>query len=543
MSDAAVIHPRDKAVRGMVCGIPSFGMIHVDFAVSMAQQAMPINFGMQFMTPGHTQPLKHVRWDWEEGKIVHVSEWKKKNPGHPMFNTPWIHEVGEARNILVQYCIDNNVEYLFFRDDDTVCPPDAINKLYSDKLDIVGGYYMSKQMPPHGLILAEGYLAGYDDFRPGEIVRCNHIGMGMTLIRVEVFKKIREELGVKHWFKTVNSLEDNDIQEHAPNAGRMTEDVYFCSLARAVGYTVNCDTGVCGHHIDVKTHTRYYYHEGIRNGCWETWDGNVAYYPPGSDPQRGTTADLIEDAQSKMTEEQAAEIPQRPLMLDLGCPKATKQEGFHSVDLFEDADYRHDIRSLMPLLTAIGQADVLKVHHVLEHFGPGEIPGILRHWFTDVLLPGGVALFAVPDFDWIVDIHHEHPDFDDPQTFWTRRASLYGAQTNPGDIHKSPFTMTQLTKMLEWAGFELMEGWYEQYPDSRVQRSCVVVVRKPGEDADLSQFDIDDIKGERHDQIQAALAAYDSETPQQPIMTPFIHNGPEDAAEMEEEQEQEVAHV
>lgn len=516
---ATIHHPRDKAIRGMVCGIPTFGMIHADFVASVAFQAMPINFGMAFVFPGHTPPLRNVRWSWKQNKIVPYDEWLvEEQPIHPP--DPWILEIGEARNMIVQFCLDNNMEWLYFRDDDTIAPPDAINKLFSDKLPIVGGNYPSKQQPPHNLILQDGYLGGYDDWRFGEVVQCTNIGMGLTLIHTDVFRKIEKEIG-RPWFKTVHGIENNDIRDIAPDCGRMTEDVYFCNKARHVGYKIHCDTGVQGIHMDVKSLVKHYYSPGLQHLVWENYQGIVNWYPPGDHPARKSMKEMLEHQLVERKKQDArVEFPE-VVRLDLGAPKGASHPDFQCVDLYEEADYRGDARDLQWLLPNTGLADEIRASHLLEHLEMGEVPGVLKNW-KRALKPGGQVEFAIPDFDWASEWMLRMRNADPPD-YWQQSMMIYGAQRNPGDLHKTPFNMQTLRKLVEFTGFEIVDSFYTQPKDARIQRSAIIVAKRPvlnGETATENVRSLEDIRSYHRKSMEAANAKWKPGDPEQPMIMP-----------------------
>lgn len=523
MVEQMTIHkPREKAIKGMVCGIPTFGMIHADFVSSVAFQAMPINFGMAFVFPGHTPPLRNVKWSWKQNKIIGYRDWLlEEKPINP--NPPWFLEVGEARNILAQFCLDNNMEWLYFRDDDTIAPPDAINKLFSDKLPIVGGNYPSKQQPPHNLILQDGYLGGYDDWRPGEIVECDNIGMGLTLIHTDVLRKIRDEYRLP-WFKTINGNEHNDIQDICPHAARMTEDVYFCNKARHVGYKIYCDTGVQGVHLDVNSLVKHYYHPGLQHTVWEDYDGNVNWYPEGNRKERGKTSVSVGMAlEAQRAANPDFKTPDRPVRVELGCPKGLAVDGFFSVDLYEHCDYQGDASDLTWLINKIGMLDEIRASHLLEHLPSGNIPPILKNW-KRALRPGGQIEIAIPDFDWAAEWAFRRR-FDGPQDYWQQLMMVYGAQRNPGDVHRTPINMKTLVDIVEMTGFEIVSKFYTQFLDARVQRSAMIVARKPlveGEDPATGTRSLEEIKAfyaKILEDAKAKTMTYDG-VPHQPMIYP-----------------------
>lgn len=161
--------------------------------------------------------------------------------------------VDKARNELVKAALESNCSHVFFIDDDVLIPPDALIRLHAHKRDIVGGVYFTKDdtcsTPLIMRGMGEGVFEPDWDWTPGDVVECRAIGMGCTLIRREVFERMRAEVpvdedGTPQWFVTrINERIDGSFISQ-------TEDVDFCSKAVALGYTVACDTGVWCWHWD-----------------------------------------------------------------------------------------------------------------------------------------------------------------------------------------------------------------------------------------------------------------------------------------------------
>lgn len=177
---------------------------------------------------------------------------------HPM-NTVVRHyivegnEVGLARNEIVARALDverqdpsMRCSHVFFIDDDVLVHSDALLKLYADERDIVSGLYFSKSSVPDALVLMEEGTARR--WRPGELVDCWAHGMGLTLIRAEVFRRMRDELelgtdreGNPEWFRTSRDVELTR-PDGAPAIVNQTEDVYFLRRAAELGYQPCVDT-------------------------------------------------------------------------------------------------------------------------------------------------------------------------------------------------------------------------------------------------------------------------------------------------------------
>jgi len=168
-------------------------------------------------------------------------------------------EVGEARNELVQEALRLDTEYLIFIDDDIIIPPDTITRLINiadEGKDIVAGIYYSKQVPPEPLIFKGRGTGSFRNWKIGEIVNdIDGIGMGLTLIRTVVFRKIK-----KPWFKTIESSRENVGGNEFFYS--IDESLYFCNKAISKGFKITVDTSIQGIHFDYKTNTFYFNSEG-----------------------------------------------------------------------------------------------------------------------------------------------------------------------------------------------------------------------------------------------------------------------------------------
>lgn len=95
-----------------------------------------------------------------------------------------------------------------------------------------------------------------------------------------------------------------------------------------------------------------------------------------------------------------------------------------------------------------GSADIVVLHHVLEHFGCGESAGLITEC-KRILAPGGSLIVCVPDFrslvrGWITG------QIDD-QIFFT---NVYGAYLgDEADRHKWGFTRESLIAFLSKMGW------------------------------------------------------------------------------------------
>lgn len=159
-------------------------------------------------------------------------------------------EVGDAFNAAIELILANHelskFKYLLTLEDDNIPSPDALLKLYDGikNFDAVGALYWTKGECGQPMIYgnpAEQPL----NFIPQQPIpdvlqQCNGLGMGFTLFRMSVFKKLE-----KPWFVTKQSFDSKGVQCY-------TQDLYaFERMARA-GMKVACDTRVRVGHLDVE---------------------------------------------------------------------------------------------------------------------------------------------------------------------------------------------------------------------------------------------------------------------------------------------------
>jgi hypothetical protein len=141
-----------------------------------------------------------------------------------------------VRNVMIEELLKQNCDYLLSIDDDEIYPPTVLDTLMAHDKDIVAGLYFKRNAPPvtpNILNLVEdGPKKIYKEVMNYEkgLIRVDAVGMGMTLIRSELFRKIKPP-----WF--------------VANYPEFSEDVYFCLQAMMAGYKVWADTNLVIGHI------------------------------------------------------------------------------------------------------------------------------------------------------------------------------------------------------------------------------------------------------------------------------------------------------
>ena len=100
---------------------------------------------------------------------------------------------------------------------------------------------------------------------------------------------------------------------------------------------------------------------------------------------------------------------------------------------------------------ASNSADMIVLHHVLEHFGCGEADSLLKECLR-ILRPECPLLVFVPDM-WSLSSMWREGRLDD-QVFMT---NVYGAYMgDEADRHKWGYTKDSLRDLLEFSGFGLV---------------------------------------------------------------------------------------
>lgn len=152
------------------------------------------------------------------------------------------YDCARARNVIAQEAIDHGFDYVFMVDSDIILPSDALVKLLRDDPDVVLGCYPQKNNKD-GLVeifkngnkdYVNRYMYDELDALDGH-VDVKGGGFGCALIRCAIFNHIQ-----RPWFKYVEYLDGS----------LLSEDNYFCGLARDTGFKVQMDPEVrCGHSI------------------------------------------------------------------------------------------------------------------------------------------------------------------------------------------------------------------------------------------------------------------------------------------------------
>jgi hypothetical protein len=160
-------------------------------------------------------------------------------------------EVGAAYNAAIEGILANpelsKWKYVLTLETDNMPPPDGLLKLYESikNYDAVGGLYWVKGELGAAMIYGDPKVMPKNFIpqipRAGEIQPACGLGMGFTLFRLSMFKKLP-----KPWFKT--------LQEYTPGVGvsAFTQDLYFFDYAGREGFRFASDNRVLVGHFSAE---------------------------------------------------------------------------------------------------------------------------------------------------------------------------------------------------------------------------------------------------------------------------------------------------
>jgi len=151
-----------------------------------------------------------------------------------------------TREQMVIDALDAGFEWIFWVDDDVIIPRNACLRLFQRQADIIGGLITTKSRPPQPLIYRRKHDGPITDWQVGDVVPCEGMGWGCTLIKMEVFRRLE-----RPWF-----AEERKMLETAGEAWtyQTTEDLPLMYRAVDAGFEkVYVDTSVNCRHMDWNT--------------------------------------------------------------------------------------------------------------------------------------------------------------------------------------------------------------------------------------------------------------------------------------------------
>lgn len=167
-----------------------------------------------------------------------------KDKGVMFYPTLSVKPVDRARNHIVDIFLTTDCTHLFFIDDDTVPPPDALDKLLAHDKDIVSGitpiieHDATRENDSNGFYKKWNCVDDKDQHvKPNTgLVPIKGAGSSCILIKREVFEKLQKPC--------YRFLDKDDTGKPV----EVTEDIYFVITSLAKGFKAFADTSVICQH-------------------------------------------------------------------------------------------------------------------------------------------------------------------------------------------------------------------------------------------------------------------------------------------------------
>ncbi len=141
-----------------------------------------------------------------------------------------------SRNQLAKDAVDWDANFVLWIDGDHRFPRDALFRLLSRNLPVVGANYPIRANPtrPCAMSLTGSPVRTTEELaRTGQVEEVSHLGLGFCLVDIRVIRALRNG---KPLFQ--NALWGEGTEES------IGEDVHFCRRVKEAGYSVHVDHGV-----------------------------------------------------------------------------------------------------------------------------------------------------------------------------------------------------------------------------------------------------------------------------------------------------------
>lgn len=153
----------------------------------------------------------------------------------------WGYQVDQVRNLIAEWVIRYNYDYLFSVDSDIAFTADTLKKMLAHDVDMVTGIYIQRIPETHTIEVMRKTATGgvshvnFADIAGQGLVPIDACGFGCLLIKGEVIRSIP----YPHFV----------YKSAIDHANTYSEDVYFCTQATERGFKVWADTSIICDHI------------------------------------------------------------------------------------------------------------------------------------------------------------------------------------------------------------------------------------------------------------------------------------------------------
>jgi len=151
----------------VLIGVPMTGLVRSEWVLARYGQVIPINWG-------------HVEM------VQFIDQY-----------APIRFMVADARNVIVKKAVEENFEWLFFIDHDTMLPPHCMltwnTMMRKAGVPVFSGLYFTKSVPSEPLVFRGRGNGFYDKWKMGDKVWVDGIPMGCTMIHNSILKVMWDE--------------------------------------------------------------------------------------------------------------------------------------------------------------------------------------------------------------------------------------------------------------------------------------------------------------------------------------------------------------
>lgn len=241
--------------RNVLVGVPTLGIVRMEWSVYRRGQIIPIN------------------WQCGEITATHMPE-SVISMGY---------QVADAQNVICERFLNDKYEWLLLWEDDVIPPFDAFCKfdahIATATAPIISGLYFTKGIPSWPLVFRGRGNGAYTNFNIGDLVWTDGVPTGMLLIHRSIIEEVSKDSErykmpdgkmLKRIFKTpTQSWFDPEQNRYFQHMG--TSDLYFCDhiidngILKKAGwnkvadkkYPYLVDTSIFCQHIDLNTGVIY----------------------------------------------------------------------------------------------------------------------------------------------------------------------------------------------------------------------------------------------------------------------------------------------
>lgn len=390
------------------------------------------------------------------------------------------YRVDIAKERLAEMAIANHCDWVFFLDDDVVCPPDTLLKMTrlwrSDpKYKVISGVYWSKSSPPVPLVFKGNLEGSFWDWTTQELITADGAGAGCLFVDTSVLKKMSKPWFSNNYFfedpKTEYDLQRWDLTDRLgqefskgeaadPNAIKLIEND-LRNLSKKIQASVDKNAFdpalLKNKHADAQTTEDLYFFKKVKEelglDLWVDCSIQCQHQDKRTGQVWGIAGDMPQ-AQPRY----AGRLMERDkkVVLDIGCGDSNYyiKEGT-PIRIDMDPKVKPDIccdARWLPLEDCF--ADMVLSSHLLEHFSFKETLSVLKEWIR-VLKIGGKLITIVPNLRWA-----SKRILNPPEAEWERERTMFmyfSAQKGDlreayTDIHKAGFTPQSMREIMEKLG-------------------------------------------------------------------------------------------